>query len=245
MKGGDDTTDAEFTAAARDAVVACFTRRAVGIGPAFRVMNDRSASLILVLDLAGTFVFALEGGLAAILAHLDIFGVLVLSFATALGGGVIRDLLIGSTPPAALRDWRYAGVAFTAGMAAFFFHHFVQEIPAEVIIAFDAAGLALFAIAGTEKALAHSMHPFIAMLLGTITGVGGGTLRDIFLARVPMVLLSDIYATAALAGSAVMIALHRVGVRPALAAATGGFFCFVLRVVAVWRHWNLPTANLP
>jgi len=206
-------------------------------------MNGRSASLIRFGDLAGTFLFALEGALAAILAHLDIFGVLVLSFATALGGGVIRDLLIGSSPPAALRDWRYAGVAFAAGIGAFFFHQFVQEIPVGVIIAFDAAGLSLFAIVGTEKALAHGIHPFIAILLGTISGVGGGTLRDLFLARVPTVLLSDIYATAALAGSAVMVGLQRMGLRPAFAGAAGGIVCFLLRVVAVWRHWNLPTAN--
>jgi uncharacterized membrane protein YeiH len=205
-------------------------------------MKDRSDSLLLGLDLAGTFVFALEGALAAILARLDIFGVLVLSFATALGGGVVRDVLIGATPPAALRDWRYTGVAFTAGVATFFFHHFVQAIPSGVIITFDAAGLSLFAIAGTEKARAHGLHPFIAMLLGTITGVGGGTLRDIFLARVPTVLLSDIYATAALAGSAVMVGARRSGLRPALAAAAGGTCCFVLRLVAVWQHWNLPRA---
>lgn len=201
-----------------------------------------SGRFLLAVDLAGTVLFALEGALAAIRGQLDFFGVMVLSFATALAGGMIRDLLIGDVPPASLRDWRYATAAFVAGASVFFFYHFVLHIPNVVIMVLDAAGLGLFAFAGTEKALAFRLHPLIAVLLGTITGVGGGTVRDIFLAQVPIVLRADVYATAALAGSALMILARKLGVPPAWAAFLGGTACFMLRVVSVWRHWNLPHA---
>jgi uncharacterized membrane protein YeiH len=207
-------------------------------------MKYDSGRLLLVVDLAGTFLFAMEGALTAIRGNLDFFGVLVLAFTTALVGGVIRDLLIGAVPPASLRDSRYAATAFIAGAAVFVFHHFVVRIPSPVIIGLDAAGLGLFAVAGTEKALEFSVHPFIAVLLGTITGVGGGTVRDIFLARVPTVLQSDVYATAALLGAIVLVVARKAGTSPAVAAFLGGTICFVLRMVAVWRHWNLPRVGM-
>lgn len=208
-------------------------------------MTDRNGRLLLAVDLTGTFVFALEGAMTAIQFELDFFGVMVLSFATALAGGVIRDLLIGAVPPASLRDWRYAATAFTAGAGVFFFHHYLLQIPNPMIIALDAAGLSLFAMAGTEKALDYKMHPFIAVLMGTITGVGGGTVRDIFLAHVPSVLQSDVYATAAMAGAVVMLLGRKAGLSPAKAAALGGIACFTLRVVSVWQHWSLPRVTSP
>ncbi len=201
---------------------------------------NRADVLLTVLDLTGTFVFAVEGALAAVRGNLDFFGLMVLSFATALGGGVVRDLLIGAAPPQSLRDWRYAATAFLGGASVFFFHRFVLEFPASALVGIDAAGLSLFAIAGTEKALNYKMSPFIAVLLGTVTGVGGGVIRDVFLAQVPMILRSDIYATAALAGSIIMVAGCKLGLTPARAAFLGGVTCFLLRVVSVWRHWNLP-----
>jgi len=209
------------------------------------MMTERSDKLLLAVDLTGTFVFALEGAMTAIQFELDFFGVMVLSFATALAGGVFRDLLIGAVPPASLRDWRYAATAFTAGAGVFFFHHFLLQIPSPLIVGLDAAGLSLFAMAGTEKALDYKMHPFIAVLMGTITGVGGGTVRDIFLAHVPSVLQSDVYATAAMAGAVVMIAGRKAGLSPAKAAALGGVACFTLRIVSVWQRWSLPRVTAP
>ena len=200
----------------------------------------RNDVLLVGLDLTGTFLFAVEGALAGVNGHLDFFGLMVLSFATALGGGVVRDLLLGATPPQSLRDWRYATTAFLGGASVFFFHRFVLEFPASALIIFDAAGLSLFAVAGTEKAMNYRMSPFIAALLGTITGVGGGVIRDIFLAQVPLILRSDIYATAALAGSIVMLVFCKFGVSRARAAFVGAVACFLLRVVSIWRHWNLP-----
>jgi len=114
-------------------------------------MKYNSGTLLLVLDLMGTFVFAVEGAGAAAAAHLDFLGVMVLSFATALGGGIIRDLLIGAAPPNSIRDWRYGAVAFLGGGAVFFFQHFVQQVPVPLLIGLDAAGLALFAVAGRGR----------------------------------------------------------------------------------------------
>jgi len=154
---------------------------------------------LLTVDLIGTFVFAVEGATTAIQGNLDLLGLMVLAFATALAGGIIRDLLIGSVPPGAIRDWRYSAVAFLAAAVVFLWHSRVSQIPPRFLIVIDAAGLSLFAVAGAAKALDYGIHPFLAVLMGGITGVGGGTVRDILLARVPLVLRSDIYAVAALA----------------------------------------------
>ncbi|MGA2900239.1 MAG: trimeric intracellular cation channel family protein [Candidatus Acidiferrales bacterium] len=205
-------------------------------------MIHEASKLLLWADLAGTFLFAVEGALIAVPANLDLLGVMVLAFSTALVGGIIRDVLIGAVPPASLRDWRYATAAFTGGVIVFFLHPYVRSIPAPVIMTLDAVALSLFAVAGTEKALLYKMHPFIAVLLGAVTAVGGGTVRDVLLAQIPNVLRSDIYATAALAGATVMVAATKLRVPPALAAVSGGLVCFLLRVISVWQHWNLPKA---
>jgi uncharacterized membrane protein YeiH len=203
-------------------------------------MKLKSIGTIFALDLAGTFLFAVEGAIAAADAGLDVFGILVLSFSTALIGGVVRDLLIGAVPPQAIKDWHYPAVAFAAGAATFLFHHYVVAIPRPVFIALDAAALSLFAIAGAEKALDFGINPFVAALMGTLTGVGGGTLRDILLARIPIILRADVYATAAFAGAAAMIVARKLGLPPTASAILGGLICFILRIVAVWRHWALP-----
>ena len=203
-------------------------------------MKYDSGKILLVADLAGTFLFGIEGAGAAIQGNLDLLGLMVLAFSTALAGGVVRDLLIGALPPESIKNWRYAATAFAAAILTFFFYRMVEAFPARLMMVLDAGGLALFAVAGTEKALDYRIHPFMAALLGTITGVGGGTIRDIFLAHVPRVLQSDIYATAALAGAVILIVLRGLNVSPMLAALSGGGFCLVLRVVAATRHWNLP-----
>jgi uncharacterized membrane protein YeiH len=201
--------------------------------------------LLLVADLAGTFVFGIEGATAAVYGNLDFLGLMVLAFATALAGGIFRDLLIGAVPPASLRDWRYPATAFLGAIVVFFLHRFISGVPGPLMIGLDAMGLALFAVAGTEKALGYKLSPFIAVLLGTVTAVGGGTVRDIFLAQVPRVLRTDIYATAALTGAAVMVISRKLKVPPTLSAILGGSFCFLLRIVSVWQHWNLPKVGTP
>jgi uncharacterized membrane protein YeiH len=202
--------------------------------------RNNSDVLLVVFDLTGTLVFALEGALRAIRSELDFLGVLVLAFVTAVGGGIIRDLLIGATPPAAIRDWRYFGIAILGATAVTFFYQWVQAIPDQLIVTLDAAGLGLFAVAGVEKALDYDMHPLMAVVMGGITGVGGGTVRDLLLAQVPSVLRKDVYASAALAGGVVMVVLLKVKVPRAMAMTVAGSACFVLRMVAVARNWNLP-----
>src|SRR5580658_5731372 len=186
-----------------------------------QMTRPKSDALLLAMDFAGTFVFAIEGAMAAERGDLDLLGAMVLAFATALGGGIIRDVLIGAIPPNSIRDWRYGTIAFLGAATAFFFHSFVQEFPSSVLVLLDAAGLSLFAVAGAEKALSFEIHPFIAILMGGITGVGGGTIRDVLLAQVPTVLRADVYATAALAGAAVMVLAVRMRVPKTLAAICG------------------------
>jgi uncharacterized membrane protein YeiH len=195
--------------------------------------------MLFALDVGGTFVFGVEGALAAIGGHLDLLGVFVLAFATALGGGVIRDVLIGALPPAALSDWRYTIVVLAAAGAGVA-EYFVAGHSGPTLLAYlDAAGLALFAIAGTEKALAYHVHPLIAILLGGISGVGGGIIRDVFLTRVPHVLDTDFYASAALIGAASLVLARTLRIPPAAAALAGITICFGLRVVAMTQHWHL------
>jgi len=161
-------------------------------------------TLVLILDLGGTFAFALSGAMAGIRRHLDVFGVLVLSFAAASFGGILRDLLIGAVPPAALIDWRYLAIAVAAGLIAFFWSSLIEKLRNPVGV-LDAMGLAFFAVAGTEKALTFGLSPVMAALLGMLTGIGGGVARDVLLAEVPAVLRSDLYAVAALAGAAIVV----------------------------------------
>ncbi len=183
----------------------------------------------------------MEGAAAAMAGHLDFFGMMVLAFATALGGGIVRDLLIGAIPPNSIRDWRYGTTAFIGGAAVFFFSSIWKQAPAQWLMPLDAAGLSLFAMSGAGKALTYKIGPFSAVLMGTITGVGGGTIRDILLAQVPSVLRAEIYAVAAMVGSVVLVAGLRMGGSNLALSIAGGVSCFVLRIVSVWQHWNLPT----
>jgi uncharacterized membrane protein YeiH len=195
--------------------------------------------LVRHTDLAGIFVFAVQGALAALAAHLDLFGVLVLSFVTALGGGMVRDVLMGALPPSALRGWSYPSTAFAAGIIVFALGHYLP-VPHELLQTLDAGGLALFTVAGTEKALDARIHPLSAILLGTITAIGGGTMRDVLLNHVPAILRVDVYATAALFGAIVLVLTRRLGLTPTLAAVMGAVVCFVLRMIGLWLHWRLP-----
>ena len=201
----------------------------------------RSTQLVLAIDLIGTALFAAEGASTAIASKLDLLGVLVLAFATALGGGIVRDLLIGDTPPSSIRDWRYAAVALLTGGLVFLVHIFnVSGVNFFLLTSIDAAGLSFFAVAGATKARNFNLHPLLAIMMGGITGVGGGTLRDLLINRIPSVLCADIYATAALLGAAVTLLALRLRLAPVLASSLGIVACFVLRMLAVVHHWNLP-----
>jgi uncharacterized membrane protein YeiH len=197
---------------------------------------------LVALDLAGTFIFAISGAMAGVRHRLDLFGVLVLAFAAASAGGIARDVLIGSDPPAAIGDWRYIAVSVLAGLMTFYWHPLIDRLRSPVLV-FDAAGLALFAVSGTLKALAFHLNPVAALLLGILTGVGGGMVRDVLVAQVPTVLRSELYAMAALAGAVVVVSGTMQQLPSVPVALTGAILCFGLRIVAIRRRWQLPIAR--
>jgi uncharacterized membrane protein YeiH len=199
-------------------------------------------TLVLALDLFGTFVFALSGAMAGVRKRFDLFGVLVLSYAAATAGGIIRDLLIGAVPPASVADWRYIVVPMLAGLATFRWNPLVQRWQNWVLI-FDAAGLALFAVSGALKASAFQLNPLAAMLLGVMTAVGGGVVRDVLTSEVPTVLHAELYAVAALGGAAVVVAGQLVQLPSTPVAIVGALLCFGLRLLAIRRGWGLPVAR--
>jgi uncharacterized membrane protein YeiH len=199
-------------------------------------------TLLLVLDLTGTFVFALSGASAGVKHRLDLFGVLVLSFVAGNFGGITRDLMIGAVPPAAISDWRYLGVSLLAGLITFHWFSVLNRLQSPVLL-FDGAGLALFAVSGTQKALSLGLNPVMAALLGMLTGIGGGMVRDILLAEIPTVLRADLYAVAALAGAAVVVIGNLLDVPSTAATLVGAALCFGLRVMAIQYGWHLPVAR--
>lgn len=197
-----------------------------------------------ILDVGGTFVFAVSGALAGINRRLDVFGILVLSFVTGSAGGITRDVLIGAVPPAALTDTRYLLVSVLAGLITFFWFPAVDKLRPPMLM-FDAAGLAFFAIAGTEKALHFGLSPVMSAILGMLTGVGGGMLRDVLLTEIPHVLRSDLYAVAALSGAVIVVLGHIGGFPYWSSALCGGLLCFGLRYMAIRHGWRLPLARQP
>jgi uncharacterized membrane protein YeiH len=195
----------------------------------------------VVLDLLGIFVFAITGALVAVRKDLDLFAVLVLAATTGLGGGFARDVLIGAVPPAALADWRYLLVPSAAGLLTFFFHPALGRLE-RVVTVLDAAGLSLFCVTGALKALVFGLGPIPAALMGMLTGIGGGMLRDVLTGRVPLVFRGELYATPALVGAAITVVGREADVRTALVAGPAAIVCFGWRVIAVRRGWNAPRA---
>lgn len=207
------------------------------------VEKEALQGLLLVLDLGGTFVFAISGAMLGVRRRLDIFGVLALSFVASSAGGIARDVLIGAVPPAAISDWRYLTVALAAGLITFLWSSPVSRHRTAILL-FDAAGLAFFAVSGAEKALAFHLNPVMAALLGMVTGIGGGMTRDLLIARTPAVLKGDLYAVAALAAATVVVAANLLG-WPAVPTVVGaGLLCFGIRLLAILRGWGLPVARV-
>lgn len=200
-------------------------------------------TFVHILDLGGTFVFAISGAVAAVNRRLDIFGILVLSFVAGNFGGITRDVLIGAVPPAALSDGRYLLVSVLAGLITFFSYGGVDRLRSPVLW-FDAVGLSFFAVAGAEKALTFGLSPVMSALLGMLTGIGGGMMRDVLLVEIPQVLRSDLYAVAALAGASIVVIGHLLGLPYGASALAGGVLCFGLRFMAIRHGWHLPVAHL-
>jgi uncharacterized membrane protein YeiH len=197
-------------------------------------------TLILALNLAGTFVFGLSGGLAAVRARLDLFGVVVLAAVVGLAGGITRDLLIG-TPPATFRDWRYLAATAAAGLVCFFARPVLERIQRSVLV-FDAVGLGLFCVTGATKALDFGVGPVPAILLSAITGIGGGILRDVLLRDVPTVLRHDLYAIPALLGAGVLVIAQKAGSASPVFVVLGAVLCVGVRLLGLKYGVSIPVA---
>lgn len=199
-------------------------------------------SVLQALDLLGVFVFALSGATLAIEKRLDLFGVTVLAVVTALGGGMLRDVLLGALPPVALAQQRYLAVALLAGVVAFATAGRVHRVAGAVRL-FDAAGLGLFVATGTAKALEAGLGTVPAVLLGCLTGIGGGMLRDVLVGVVPVVLRRELYAVPAILGALVVCAGDGLGVAAAPTVAAAAVVIFTVRMLGVWRDWHFPVAR--
>ncbi|MCD4527330.1 trimeric intracellular cation channel family protein [Nocardioides sp. cx-173] len=199
---------------------------------------------LVSIDLVGIFVFAISGALVGVRKELDVFGVLVLAGTTGLGGGFLRDVLINAAPPAALADWRYLMVPVAAGLLTFAYHPLIGRME-NMINVFDAFGLALFCVTGATKALEYGLGPVPAALMGMLTGIGGGMMRDVLAGRVPVVFRAELYATPALAGAAIAVGGTSADLPTPAVALAGAGVCLVWRLLAMWRGWHAPMPSGP
>ena len=205
---------------------------------------------MFVLELIGAAAFAISGAMAAIKRKADIFGVVFLGVITALGGGVIRDVLIGQLPPKMFISYAYLLASLLVSLIVFFDAYIRREKYfankdklSEINNIFDAAGLAVFTISGMNTAMGVSGNVILILTLGVITGVGGGMLRDMMTNTMPKVLRKRVYAVASLIGGALYYVLHLIGVNDILSAVIGMVTIFVLRVLATVYKWNLPSVK--
>lgn len=192
-----------------------------------------------VFNFVGIFVFAVSGAMRGVRNGLDIFGIVVLAVVTAVSGGIVRDILIGAIPPQSISNWHGIALSVVAGILVFFFHRVFERLQYPVLL-FDAAGLGLFAATGTQKALEFGLAPEMAAVLGMISGIGGGMVRDVLAAQVPVVLRGEIYASAALLGAILVLAGDWLHFPSWLSLLLGAACTFVLRTLAIYRHWSLP-----
>lgn len=198
--------------------------------------------LFVLVDLLGTFAFAVSGAAAGRARRLDLFGVYAVAFLTACGGGIVRDLCLGAFPPVGISEWRYVACSALAATMALWASPWLERLKHPVTF-FDALGLGFFAVVGAHKALSHGGNIEAAIILGTVTAVGGGVMRDVLLARVPTILAKEIYALAALAAASIQVAGEVSGwptvVTPWIAAGV----CFVIRFLSLRYSWSLPVVG--
>jgi uncharacterized membrane protein YeiH len=198
--------------------------------------------LIAVVDAIGTFVFALSGGLLGVQKRLDLFGVLFLSFVAAVAGGMLRDVLIGAIPPVAMTEIRYFVIAIAGGLITFYLYPRVVFLERPILL-FDAVGLGLFAVIGAQKAIDYGINPVMAAILGMLSGIGGGMMRDVLAGDIPFVLRSDFYALAALAGGAIVAIGYAAQAPFFYPMVLGAATCIVLRLMAIYHGWGMPIAR--
>lgn len=196
-------------------------------------------SWFTLLDLIGTLAFAISGAIAGYQKRLDLFGIFTAAYATACGGGIIRDVCIGALPPAGLSDWRYLALIILAVYLVISGAQFVEKLSRPVLV-FDAAGLSFFAVLGAHKTLTHGHSAMTAIIFGMMSAVGGGAVRDILLNRTPVILQKEIYASAALLAAAFQVLGESLGWPLGWVSSTAIVSCFILRYLSLRFHWNLP-----
>ncbi|GMA19495.1 trimeric intracellular cation channel family protein [Arsenicicoccus piscis] len=206
-------------------------------------MANAFGSLQLALDLLGVFVFAVSGALVGVRKDLDVFGVLCLALATSLAGGIVRDVLLDATP-VGVSDWRLVACALVAGLIGFRWSHHVERL-SRPIKTLDAAGLALFSVSGAIKALTFGANGMEAVILGLITAVGGGVIRDLLSGIVPEVLRRELYAVPAVVGGILVVLAAETGTLGTLTASGAVAVVFCYRLLAIVRHWHAPHAPPP
>lgn len=194
--------------------------------------------VLVVLDLLGIAVFAATGALVAVRKELDVFGAIVLGSITGLGGGVVRDLLIGAVPPAALVEWTYLVAPLVAALLVFVFHPTIGRMEKQIGV-LDAVGVALFCVTGAVKALEFGLGVLPAALCGLLTAIGGGMMRDVLAGRVPVIFREELYATPAFAGALLAVAAVELDLGPWAYGVAAGV-CLVWRLLALWRGWRAP-----
>ncbi len=195
--------------------------------------------ILNLIDILGTIAFAISGVFAAMQKRLDIFGVLVIAFITALGGGTLRDVLIGDLPVAWIRDIRYPLIITVTTVAAIVFNRLLRNWQT-VLLVFDALGLGFFTILGLQKGITHHLHPFISIALGTITGCFGGVIRDVILRNIPLIFQKEIYATACIVGGCSYFLLQLTPMDRGWIEIVCISLIFLIRVLSVWFGFRLP-----
>lgn len=196
-------------------------------------------NLIYTLDLIGTMVFAISGFLVAGEKRFDLFGAAVIAFVTAVGGGTLRDLLIGSTPVGWMLDIWYPSVIGLGIVLAYLLGGWVNRLQRTMFL-FDTIGIGIFTILGLEKTLALGLHPVIAIMMGTVSAVFGGVVRDVLSNREPLVFRQELYATACLAGGVLYVIIGQFHLPKPVTLITTVAFIVLLRMMAVLRGWYLP-----
>lgn len=195
--------------------------------------------LFSILDLLGTFVFAISGVEAAKERKLDLFGIITIALLTACGGGIIRDICLGISPPVGISYWPYLALTLLATIAVAGFHRYITNIKYPVLL-FDAIGLSVFAVAGTQKSIFMGFNYEVAIILGVLSAIGGGIIRDTLLGRVPVVLRKEVYGSAALIASVIVVLFHYFNLDSTVGAWIGITTCFFIRYFSIRNKWNLP-----
>ena len=200
-------------------------------------------TVLYFLDLLGTAAFAASGALAGVQRRMDLLGVVVLGLVTAVGGGTIRDVLLGAVPPFCFNDENYLYLSIVVALLVFYYHHSLDFLHRPLLY-FDALGLGTFLVIGTGKALAYNHGFLVAVMMGVMTATAGGVVRDVLSDQVPFILQKEIYATACIFGGILYSILYRLGMNESLIAVIAALVVVIIRVVAIHRHWSLPIAKI-